>query len=452
VESQQVVVPVFVVDKSDVRIARERGYLEELDTEVTGLAAKDFHVFEDGIEQQIQSVAVDLPRVWDVRDNVSHHLESACTPRGIWASPDLPPQIYSGSGLWLMHVYLISYVPPPASPVRPCHRIKVKVDRRRATVYAREEYCNTKNELYDAVDGTKLGKQMDDYADSARKGKFFVSVQASSFFGDSAANRVDVSAEFPSKALSREWNDNKLSATIAVLGIVYNSDKALAARFSDIACHPSILGDAYRGPLPLPEGDRNNYEFQVIPGHYETQLDLPPGNYDLKLVVTDGRKFGRVEAPLRVESFDQDSLAISGIILCKRYFRAPEASVQQERAPQYVPLVANGVEFTPAGNTRFKKSDGLLSYFEIREPLLAGTEAVKLQFQMRVRDAKTGELKSETDLLPVESAIRPENSVFPVAKKILLDKLLPGSYRLEVQASNSVGERTVWRAAFFGVE
>ena len=130
-----------------------------------------------------------------------------------------------------MHVYLISYVPPPASPVRPCHRIKVKVDRRRATVYAREEYCNTKNELYDAVDGTKLGKQMDDYADSARKGKFFVSVQASSFFGDSAANRVDVSAEFPSKALSREWNDNKLSATIAVLGIVYNSDKALAAHF-----------------------------------------------------------------------------------------------------------------------------------------------------------------------------------------------------------------------------
>ena len=77
---------------------------------------------------------------------------------------------------------------------------------------------------------------------------------------------------------------------------------------------------------------------------------------------------------------------------------------------------------------------------------------MKLQFQMRVRDAKTGELKSETDLLPVESAIRPENSVFPVAKKILLDKLLPGSYRLEVQASNSVGERTVWRAAFFGVE
>ena len=51
VESQQVVVPVFVVDKSDVRIARERGYLEELDTEVTGLAAKDFHVFEDGIER-----------------------------------------------------------------------------------------------------------------------------------------------------------------------------------------------------------------------------------------------------------------------------------------------------------------------------------------------------------------------------------------------------------------
>jgi hypothetical protein len=453
VEAQQVVVPVFVVDKSDVRKDWRHTKYEEWDKEVTGLAAKNFQVFEDGKEQEIRDVTIDLPRVWQVSDNISQHTESACTPRGIWAGPDFPKQRDSGgSALWLLHVYLISYTPPPSPPGRPCHQIKVKVDRRGATVYARDAYCNTQNELYDAVDGTKLGRQMDSYADSTQEGKFPVSVQASSFFGDSSANRVNVAVEFPSNELWRKWNDVKLDATIAVLGMVYNSDHALAARFSDIACHPSILGDAYRGSFPMPGADRKFYERQVIPSHYDTELDLPSGNYVLKLVVTDGKKFGRVEVPLSVESFAQDSLAISGIVLCKRFHKVPEPLAQEARAPQYVPLVTNGLEFTPAGDTRFQKKDGLVSYFQIREPLLKGTDPVKLQVQLRVRDAKTGELKSQTRLLPVESASRPQNSIVPVAEKLALDKLPSGRYRLEIQASNSVGKSSVWSSAAFSVE
>ena len=450
VEAQQVVVPVFVVDKSDVRSDWRHNKYEEWDKEVTGLSAKDFHVFEDGKEQEIQNLAIDVPRVWQVSDNVSQHTESACTPRGIWASPDFSAPTDSGASLWLLHVYLVSYTPPSSSPGRPCHQIKVKVDRPHATVYARDAYCNTKNELYDAVDGTLLGKQMDSYAESAQEGKFPVSVQASSLFGGPTENRVDIAVACPSQVLWRQWSDVKLDARIAVLGMVYRSDQALALRFSDIACHPSILGDAYRGAFPISREARKDYELQVIPSHYRTQLDLPPGDYVLKLVVTDGKKFGRVEAPLRVESFSQDGLAISGIVLCQRFHKAPEPLAQEARSPQYVPLLANGLEFTPAGDTHFQKKDGLLSYVEIREPPLNG--AVKLQLQMRVRDAKTGEVKLQTRLLPVASATRPENSVIPVAERLPLDKLSAGSYRLEIQASDSAGMKSVWRATFFSIE
>jgi hypothetical protein len=457
IESHEVVVPVFVVDKSDVRANETLGSLggfsyQEWDKEITGLSAKDFHVFEDGVEQQIQNVAVELPRVWEVRDNVSHHLESSCTPRGIWANPDLSPQMHLGSTLWLVHVYLVSYVPPPSSLEGSCHRIKVRVDRRHATVYSRDEYCETKNELYDQVDGTKLGKQMEDEAESAKGGRFPVSVQVGSFFGNTDANRVDVAVEFPSNALGRVWNDVKLEATIAVLGLVYQKDKGLVARFSDIACHPSIFGDAYRGPIPVPRSIRKEYEYQVIPSGYETQIDLPFGEYDLKLVVTDGEKFGRVKVPLSVDRFDRENLAISGVVLCKRYRMVPERPEEEARAPQYVPLLSSGLEFTPAGDTRFEKSERLLGYFEIREPLLGGTGAVKLQFHMRVMNANTGEVKVDTGLRPVPSGNRPGNLIIPVAEEIAIDKLPPGAYRLEVQASDSAGKSTGWRAASFTVE
>jgi hypothetical protein len=65
---------------------------EELDEEITDLSVHDFHVFQDGVEQRIQSVSVEQPRVWDGQDNVSHHLEESFTPRGIWSSADLRPR------------------------------------------------------------------------------------------------------------------------------------------------------------------------------------------------------------------------------------------------------------------------------------------------------------------------------------------------------------------------
>jgi hypothetical protein len=457
VESREVVVPVFVVDKSNVQKVEMpwqfgSSHYQEWDKEITGLSAKDFHVLEDGVEQQIQNVAVELPRVWEVRDNVSHHIESSCTPRGIWSSPDLSPQMHLGSTLWLVHVYLVSYAPPPSSPEGSCHRIKVKVDHRNATVYARDEYCKTKNELCDQVDGTKLGTRMENFANEGKDGRFPVSVQVSSFFGTSDANRVDVATKFPSNALNREWNDVKMAATIVVLGLVYDKKGALAARFSDIACHPSIFGDAYRGQIPLPISTRKEYEYQVIPSGYETQTDLFPGEYDLKLVVTDGEKFGRAEVPLRVDRFDRENLAISGVVLCKRYHMVPDGSAEETRPPQYVPLISNGLEFTPAGETRFNKSDRLMTYFEIYEPRLERAGEVKLQFQMKVTDSKTGEVKAETGLRPVASGSRPGNPVIPVGEEIAIDKLPPGAYRLEVQASDSAGKSTVWRAASFTVE
>ena len=456
VESREVVVPVFVVDKSDIRhvqallISKD----EEIDKEITGLTAKDFRIFEDGVEQKVQSIAVEPLHSWTVLDNVSVHIESSCTPRGIWASPDLWPQthyVLSSSQQPPLHVYLISYVPPPSAEGS-CHQIKVKVNRRPATVSARDEYCNTNSPPSDPMYGTKLGELMQGFADSAEDGKFPVSVQAGSLFGNSAENRVDVSVEFPPSALKREWHGVNLDATVAVLGMVYGKNKALVSRFSDSACYSSKFWTFYRGETSPSRSALKEFEYIMIPSHYETQIDLSPGEYNLKLVVTDGQKFGRVEVPLNVYGFNRTSLAISGIVLSKRYRTVADGPQSAARAPQFVPLVKNGLELTPVSGTRFSKGEQLMTYFEIYEPHAGGTAAAKVQFQMKVIDVKTGELKIDTGLRPVEPGIQPANPVIPIAEQTTINKLPPGAYRLEVQASDSAGERTDWRAASFTVE
>ena len=38
---------------------------------------------------------------------------------------------------------------------------------------------------------------------------------------------------------------------------------------------------------------------------YETQLTLPPGEYQLQVIVSDGKKFGRSQTPMTVDSLDK---------------------------------------------------------------------------------------------------------------------------------------------------
>jgi predicted phage tail protein len=92
-----------------------------------------------------------------------------------------------------------------------------------------------------------------------------------------------------------------------------------------------------------------------------------------------------------------------------------------------------------------------MSYFEVYEPLLAAGQA-KVEFQMRVIDAKTGQLKVGTGSRSAQAYAHSGSSVIPIAQEIAINKLPKGAYRVEVQAVDSAGRQTPWRAASFSVE
>ena len=114
----------------------------------------------------------------------------------------------------------------------------------------------------------------------------------------------------------------------------------------------------------------------------------------------------------------------------------------------------DGQEFTPAGNTHFKKGEQLMTYVEIYGSELRAPAAPKLFMEMKVFDEKTNELKIGTGVRPVDSPMRPDSQppAIPVVWEMEVAKLPPGSYRLEAQASDSAGNKTPWRATTFSVE
>jgi hypothetical protein len=525
VQSNMVLVPVFVYDPARMaqapaeelpcaraavvaffKLLPTQPYLpKDCDvTEVGGLTAKDFHVFEDGAEQEISGFEAGAWRTV-VRDNLGWHLQSSDTPSGIWGLNELSrikkvPFVSTD-------LHILGYVPHDPKPG--CHRIKVEVDRANLLVFARNQYCAGQTP-FDPLYGTDKGRELERELSSEKHGKIPLSLQAAAFYTDQGTTRVDVSLSFPSNDLYHSWDPSSwtLYARIGVMGVVRRKDGTIAARFSDLLypsywptfdqggakyiswekgtarlsgatgrlLSPATAGtmgssDSYYGndtlALTFPSASEitpnkpaiqsalNSSDPFWLPTRYETQIDLPPGDYNLEVVLNDEWAFGRAQMPLTIDSYDGKQLALSSVALCKRLRDAAVAAKEDAAAnfaPQYVSLVSKGIWFTPTGDTNFENGESLFAYFEVYEPLFSQNAATSVRANMRIIDPSTG--KVITDFAPLDAApyVQSGSSVLHIARKILTSQLPKGSYRLEVQATDSAGRTTAWRGAGFAVE
>jgi hypothetical protein len=475
-------------------------------TEVHGLTVKDFRLFQGGAEQQI--LRMDPGAWWTlVRDNLGWHMQSSDTPRGIWGLSEL--SAVKKVPVINREFQVLAYVPKTARDG--CHRIRVEIDRPNLLVFARNQYC-TGQTPSDPLNETDLGKELGRALVSEKRGKIPLSLQAGTFYTSGNQSRVYVSVQFPWKDLYRKWDTSNwtLYARIAVMGIVRRTDGSIAARFSDLL-YPSYwptfdqggtkfiawekatselsggiprqlngagsslsLGSSdssygndtlaltFRNAAGVIKPDVASIEVALdssdpfwIPTRYKTQLDLPPGEYKLQVVLSDGWNLGLVEMPLTVAAYDRKELAVSSVVLCKRLrdasVAAKEAAVANF-APQYVPLVSKGIEFSLSGDTKFANDSHFFAYFEIYEPVLAQEPATSVKVQMRILDSGTGTVKADFAPLDAASYKDPDGGVFRIARTIPIRELPKGAYRLEVRAQDSAGGITTWRTADFTVE
>ena len=72
-----------------------------------------------------------------------------------------------------------------------------------------------------------------------------------------------------------------------------------------------------------------------------------------------------------------------------------------------------------------------------------------MQFEMRVVDAKTGEVKSDSGFRPADGYVNQGKAVIPISQKIAIGELSPGAYQVQVRAKDSSGNSTDWRSASF---
>jgi VWFA-related protein len=335
--------------------------------------------------------------------------------------------------------YLLGYHPPD-SPEGSCHSLKVKVNRGGTETRFRTGYCKVRPA--DLLAGSEIEKTLESHAAGEMPGNVSAAMRLPYFYSSPGIARVHLAMEIPSKSLRFEKVKGKQHASVNVLGIAYKPDSAVAARFSDTV------------DLDF-EGKKEVEDFQKNPFHYEKQFDIAPGQYKLRVVFNSGNDtFGKVEDPLSVLPYDGKQIWLSSIALSSNVVKVADSDtvIDSELLEDSKPLVVRGVQIFPSATGHFKKTDTGVAYIEVYDPALAADKPPQLGLEYRIVDLKSGAQKLDVGVMDTKDLIKPGNPTVPMAVKLPLDTLPPGTYRVDLRAEDSDHHSTNFRIAEFELD
>jgi len=334
--------------------------------------------------------------------------------------------------------YLLGYA-PSASDDGTCHTLRVKVDRGGTSVRSRTGYCSAKPQ--DLLIGKPIEKDLEAHATGSAAGGIGGTLETPFVYTAPNEARVSVAMEIPSSSVEFSKEKGKYHADINVLGIAYRPDGSVGARFSDEVIL-DLEKDAWK-------------HFTQKPMHYDNQFQIASGAYKLAVVLSaGGQSFGKFESPLAIDPFDGKTFTMSAIALSNDVEPAAglggalEADLLSDRAP----LVVKDMEIVPYGSNNFKRTDPVAMYAQIYNTGLAGPNPPAVRLSYRIVDVKTGEAVIGGHDIDASAYIIKGSPVLPVGLKVPVDQLQPGSYRLDLQASDGAGGRTTIRAVQFDAE
>jgi hypothetical protein len=294
----------------------------------------------------------------------------------------------------------------------------------------------------DLLAGSETEKTLESHAAGEMPGNVNVVMRLPYFYSSPGIARVHLAMEIPSKSLQFEKVKGKQHAAVNVLGIAYKPDGAVAARFSDTV------------DLDF-DGKKEVEDFQKDSIHHEKQFEIASGEYKLRVVFNSGSgTFGKVENPLTVLPYDGKQIWLSSIALSINVVKVADSgtALDSELLEDSKPLIIRGVQIFPSATGHFKKTDNGVAYIEVYDPALAGDKPPQLGFEYRIVDVKSGQQKLDVGVMDTKDLIKPGNPTVPMAVKLPLDTLPPGTYRVDLRAEDSDHHSTNFRIAEFQLD
>ena len=335
--------------------------------------------------------------------------------------------------------YILGYV-PQESPEGSCHVLKVKMNPGGLNLRSRTGYCNARTE--NPLDGKPVEKQLELHAAGAQAGSIHGALEAPYFYSGPNVARVNLAMEVPTDSFKFDKEKGKYHANVNVLGIAYRPDGTVGARFNDTV-DLNLEKDEWK-------------EFAKNPYHYQNQFDAAPGSYKLTVVFSTGSgdTFGKFDSALQIDPYDGKKFTLGGVAMTNSATRVSDiptgldAVLLEDRTP----LVVQGMQIIPSATNRFRKTDNVIMYTEIYEPLMASAEKPpRVGMAYRIKERASDKEVFFTGLVAADGFVQKGSPVIPAGMLVKVKDLPAGSYRLVVQAADDANNHAPNRTIDFDV-
>jgi VWFA-related protein len=334
--------------------------------------------------------------------------------------------------------YFLGYTPLDGADGA-CHTLRVKLDRGGEKVRSRTGYCNAKPK--DMLVGKPVEKELEERATAKTAGSITGTLEAPFLYTSPNEARVNVAMEIPAASVNFSKDKGKYHADINILGIAHAPDGSIGARFSD------------QITLDLEKDDWK--KFTQLPLAYNNQFQIAPGKYNLTVVLSaGGENFGKYEVPLTIDPYDGKAFTLSGIALSNNVKPAAGlgGALEEDLLADRTPLVVKGMELVPSASNHFKRTDSVALYAQLYDPDLAAATPPVIHVSYNVIDVKTNQPVLSAHNVDASIFVQKGSPVLPIGLKVPVDKLQPGSYRLDMQAYDAAGGMTTVRHVQFDTE
>lgn len=332
--------------------------------------------------------------------------------------------------------YVLGYV-PAASPEGTCHTLRVKMNRGDLQVRARSGYCNVRPA--NPLDGKPIEKQMELQAAGSQPGSIKGSLQAPYFYSAPNVAQINVAMEIPGESIVFNKEKGKYHANVNVLGIAYKPDGSVGARFND-TLNFDLEKDEWK-------------DFAKQPYRYQNQFDAAPGTYKLSVVLSSGGdSFAKFETPVTIDPYDGKKFTLGGIVLSSKLQSVDQipADVDVTLLEDRTPMILKGMQITPAASYSFKKTDNVIIYSQVYEPLLRSEAPPRVAAGYSIVDSSNKQVFFSGPV-PLDEFIQKGNAVVPFGMRVQVKDLVPGTYKLILQAADDAKNHAPMRTASFSV-
>jgi VWFA-related protein len=333
--------------------------------------------------------------------------------------------------------YILGYA-PKESPQGSCHTLKVRLMQGGMNVRSRSGYCNVRME--NPLEGKPVEKQLEIHAEGNEAGTIHGNLQAPYFYTGPNLARVNLAMEILPETFHFAKDKGKFHAAVDVLGIASRPDGSVGARFSD-----TVNFDL----------DKEEWgQFSKTPYRYQNQFEAAPGEYKLTVVLSaGGDAFGKFEAPLKIDTFDGKHMSLSGLVLSNSTQRIADGGggVDALLLADRTPLIVHGFQITPSGSNRFHRSDTVVLYTEIYEPLLKSDDPPRVGFAYHIYERESGKEIFFSGVIPAEQYMQKGSPVIPSGVTLNVKDLPSGAYRVVLQAADSANNHAPNREVEFEI-